>query len=175
MPILPNQRHEAVALAYIADPQKIGWRAYQSVYPKSSQHAAETGFSRMLKNAEFCARIAELQAEAATDAKITLESLLREAGEIQSAAMSAKQYSAANGALKLKAELSGHYVQRKEDVTPRRSMAEIDARLRELLAAGDQAGGSAVTGSSAEPSRFGRASLNGAGTAGLSQPRIIAC
>ena len=90
MPTLPNQRHEAVALAYVTDPQKIGWRAYQNVYSKSSQHAAATGFSRMLKNAEFCARIAELQAEAATDAKITLESLLREASDIQTAAMSAK-------------------------------------------------------------------------------------
>jgi hypothetical protein len=32
--------------------------------------------------------------------------------------MGARQYAAANGALKLKAELSGLYVQRKEDVTP---------------------------------------------------------
>jgi hypothetical protein len=62
VPILSNQRHEVVALAYIADPEKIGWRAYQSVYPKSSQHAAETMFSRMLKKVEFCARVAELQA-----------------------------------------------------------------------------------------------------------------
>jgi hypothetical protein len=149
--MLSNQRHEALAQAYVSDPHKIGWRAYQSVYPKSSQHAAETGFSRLLKNAEFCARIAELQAEAAADAKITLESLLREATDIQSAAMSAKQYAAANSALKLKAELSGYYVQRKEDVTPRRSATEIDARLRELLAAGDQAGGGAITGRAPSP------------------------
>jgi hypothetical protein len=151
VPILPNQRHEALAQAYVSDPHKIGWRAYQSVYPKSSQHAAETGFSRLLKNAEFCARIAELQAEAAADAKITLESLLREAAEIQTAATNAKQYAAANSALKLKAELSGYYVQRKEDVTPRRSATEIDARLRELLAAGDQAGGAAITGRAPSP------------------------
>jgi hypothetical protein len=151
MPTLPNQRHEAVALAYVTDPQKIGWRAYQSVYSKSSQHAAETGFSRMLKNAEFCARIAELQAEAATDAKITLESLLREASDIQTAAMSAKQYSAANGALKLKAELSGHYVQRKENVFSSRSEDEIDARLRELLAGGDPAGSSGTAGAAPKP------------------------
>jgi hypothetical protein len=146
VPVLSNQRYEALAQAYVSDPHKIGWRAYQKIYPKSSQHAAETGFSRLLKNAEFYARIAELQAEAAADAKITLESLLREATDIQNAAMSAKQYAAANGALKLKAELSRHYVQRKEDVTPRRSATEIDARLRELLAAGDQAGGAAIAG-----------------------------
>jgi hypothetical protein len=142
VPILSNQRHEAVALAYIADPQKIGWRAYQSVYPKSSQHAAETMFSRMLKKVEFCARVAELQAGAAADAEITLESLLREAEEARKMAMSLSQSSAAVAAIKLKAELSGHYVQRKEDVTLRRSEVEIDARLRELLASGDQTGSS---------------------------------
>jgi hypothetical protein len=116
VPILTNQRHEAVALAYIADPQKIGWRAYQSVYSKSSCAAAKSGLSRMLKKANFRARVAELQAEAAADAEITLEGLLREAADIQHAAMAAKQYAAANSALKLKAELSGQYVQRKEDV-----------------------------------------------------------
>jgi hypothetical protein len=151
MPILSNKRHEALATAYIADPEKVGWRAYQRIYQKSSQHAAETGFSRLLKIAEFRARIAELQAVAATNAEITLESLLREAADVQRAAMAAKQYAAANGALKLKAELSGHYVQRKEDVTPKRSGNEIDARLRELLADGDQAASSGTSGGAAKP------------------------
>jgi phage terminase small subunit len=146
VPILSNQRHEAVALAYIADPQKIGWRAYQSVYSKSSRPAAESGFSRMLRKAKFRARVAELQAEAAAEAEITLESLLREVEEARRMAMSLNQSSAAVAAIKLKAELSGHYVQRKEDVTPRRSEAEIDSRLRELLAGGDQAGSSGPAG-----------------------------
>jgi hypothetical protein len=92
-----------------------------------------------------------LQQKVARKAEITLESLLREAAVIQTAATNAKQYAAANSALKLKAELSGHYVQRKEDVTPRRSATEIDARLRELLAAGDQAGGAAITGRAPSP------------------------
>ena len=139
VPILSNQRHEAVALAHISDPEKIGWRAYQSVYSKSSRPAAESGFSRMLRKAKFRARVAELQADAAADAEITLEGLLREAEEARKMAMSLNQSSAAVAAIKLKSELSGHYVQRKEDVT-RRSEAEIDARLRELLAGGDEAG-----------------------------------
>jgi hypothetical protein len=145
-----NPRHEGVAQAYIADPERIGWRAYKSVYPNSSQHAAETGFSRLLKNVEFAARVVELQGAAATNAEITLGSLLREVGEIQQAAMAAKQYSAANGAVKLKAELSGHYVQRKEDVTPRRSEAEVIARLREILGSGDEAGSSETGGGAAK-------------------------
>jgi hypothetical protein len=90
----------------------------------------------LLKNVQIQQRIVQLQQKVARKAEITLESLLREAAEIQTAATNAKQYAAANSALKLKAELSGHYVQRKEDVTPRRSASEIDARLRELLAAG---------------------------------------
>jgi hypothetical protein len=85
-------------------------------------------------------------AEAAAEAEITLESLLREVEEARRMAMSLKQSSAAVAAIKLKSELSGHYVQRKEDVTPRRSEAEIDARLRELLAGGDQAGSSGPAG-----------------------------
>ena len=82
MPVLSNQRHEAVAEAYIADPERVGWKAYKKVYPKSSQHGAETGFSRLLKNVEFAARLAELQHTAATHAEITLETLLRETAEI---------------------------------------------------------------------------------------------
>src|SRR5258706_190065 len=65
MTTLANAKHEAVELAYIADPERVGWHAYRSVYPKSSQHAAETAWARMLKNAEFSARIAELALAAA--------------------------------------------------------------------------------------------------------------
>jgi hypothetical protein len=47
--------------------------------------------------------------------------------------MEAKQYFSGEWR-PLKAELSGHYVRRKEDVTFPRSEEQIDARLRELLA-----------------------------------------
>jgi phage terminase small subunit len=63
--ILANPKHEAVALAYLGDPEKIGWRAYQAVYPKASRHACENGFTRMMKNEEFSARVAELAEQAA--------------------------------------------------------------------------------------------------------------
>jgi hypothetical protein len=51
---LANAKHEAVALAYIADPEKIGWRAYRSVYAKSSQHAAETQFGTGARRSRAC-------------------------------------------------------------------------------------------------------------------------
>ena len=68
MPVMENEKYEAVALAYLADPQKIGWRAWKKVYPKCSQHAAETAFSRLLKKAEFSARVAETHEAAAKEA-----------------------------------------------------------------------------------------------------------
>jgi phage terminase small subunit len=65
MPVLKNPKHEAVAQAFIADKQRNGPRAYRVVYPKSSKHAAETAFGRLLKIAEFARRIAALEKMAA--------------------------------------------------------------------------------------------------------------
>jgi phage terminase small subunit len=87
MTILPNAKHEAVALAYIADPEKVGWRAYRSVYPKSSRHAAECGFTRLQKNVEFAARIAELGKEAAQGAVMTAQAVLEELTKLACANM----------------------------------------------------------------------------------------
>lgn len=53
---LKNAKHEAVLQAWIADPARVWWKAWQSVYPKSQQRAAEVSASRLLKDAEFCAR-----------------------------------------------------------------------------------------------------------------------
>jgi phage terminase small subunit len=78
MTILTNAKHEAVALAYIADPEKVGWRAYSKVYPKSSRHTAENCFSRLMKKEEFVARIAELSKEAAQGAVMTAQAVLEE-------------------------------------------------------------------------------------------------
>jgi len=76
--ILANAKHEAVALAYLADPEKIGWRAYRRAYPKSSRHTAENCFSRLMKKEEFAARIAELGQKAAQGAVMTAQEVLEE-------------------------------------------------------------------------------------------------
>ncbi len=82
MPALKNAKREAVLAAYIADPERVGWRAYRRIYPKSSRHAAETAWSRLLKNAEFSARRSELVAAvtkaAETKAVMELEEVLAE-------------------------------------------------------------------------------------------------
>ncbi len=82
MPILTNAKHEAVALAYIADPQKIGWRAYLAAYPKSSLGACRTAWGRLLKNADFAARIAELAESAVTIAVMTAQEVLEELSKL---------------------------------------------------------------------------------------------
>ena len=74
MTTLANAKHEAVAQAFIADQERVGWRAYRAIYPKSSQHAAESGWARLLKIVEFSARIAELAEAAAEGAEITYPS-----------------------------------------------------------------------------------------------------
>jgi hypothetical protein len=64
--------------ALIADPKSVGWRAYKSVYPKCSRHAAETGYTRLSKNAAFAARLDELKAAAAEGAVATAREVLEE-------------------------------------------------------------------------------------------------
>lgn len=69
MPILQNAKHEAVIQQFVAHAERIGWRAYSAVYKGSSQRAAETAWSRLLKRAEFKARVDELTGEIAEAVK----------------------------------------------------------------------------------------------------------
>jgi hypothetical protein len=82
-----SEKHRDVALAYIADPEKVGWRAYTSVYPKSSRHAAETGFSRLLKIAEFAACVADLAQQAVGAKVMSAQEVLEELSTIGRANM----------------------------------------------------------------------------------------
>lgn len=83
---LANAKHEAVLQAYIADPQRTGYKAYLVVYPKSSDAAAKTGFSRLLNNADFKARLAYLESRVTEKvverAAITTEQVLEELAKI---------------------------------------------------------------------------------------------
>lgn len=59
---LANAKHESVLQGYLADPERVGYRCYTAVYPKSGEAAAKTAFSRLLKNADFAARLEFLKA-----------------------------------------------------------------------------------------------------------------
>jgi hypothetical protein len=87
MPTLANAKHEAVAQAYIADPERIGWRAYHQIYPNAAQHTAESAFSALMKKPEFSARIAELAEAAAQGAVMAAREVLVELSRIGRANM----------------------------------------------------------------------------------------
>lgn len=87
MAALKNAKHEAVAAAFIADLQRIGWKAYASVYPNSSEKAARTAWTRLLKNADFSARIAELKDAAAAASVMSLQDVLEELSKLGRANM----------------------------------------------------------------------------------------
>lgn len=54
---LANAKHEAVLQAYFKQPDRVGFKAYLVVYPQSSDGAAKTAWSRLLKKADFAARL----------------------------------------------------------------------------------------------------------------------
>jgi hypothetical protein len=68
--------------------------------------------TRLTKNDEIRRRVDELLGVGAERTIVTIESLIREADEIQRAAKAAKQHSAAILALTAKAKLAGLWVER---------------------------------------------------------------
>lgn len=108
MPALENPKHERFAQA-LAKGQSAT-EAYVTAGYQESRSAA----SRLSTNVNVIARVAELQDRGAQRAEVTLESLIKEAGEIQTAAQADKQYSAATAALTAKAKLAGLWVDRSE-------------------------------------------------------------
>ena len=88
--------------------------AYQMAgYRPNRSHA-----SRLVTNGNIKGRVAELQDAAATETQITIESLIKEAADIQKRATKAGQHSAAIAALIAKAKLAGRWVDRSEQKTP---------------------------------------------------------
>lgn len=130
---LSNGRHEKFAQAIAAG--KTQEEAY--IAAGYSEVGARANASRLIANDSVKARIAELQRAGAKRAEITLESLLAEAAEIQQQAQAAGQLAAANAALKLKSELSGHYVARKEAKVETTTTAALTSVVAQLLGKGD--------------------------------------
>lgn len=96
---LANAKHEAVLQSYILDPQRVGYKAYLVVYPSSSDAAAKTGFSRLLKNADFKTRLAQLESrvreKVVERAAVTTQHVLDELAKIGFANM--QDYSRVTG------------------------------------------------------------------------------
>jgi hypothetical protein len=109
MAALLNQRHEKFAQGLAEG--KSATEAYQLAgYAPNDGNAA-----RLKGNDRIESRVAELQRQGAERTLITLESLLAEAGDIQTKAIAKGNYSAAVSALTLKAKLSGHWPDRADN------------------------------------------------------------
>ena len=108
MPSLDNQRHERFAQELAKG--KTATEAYvlAGYKPNDGNAATLKGNQRVLD------RVSELQERGAIKTEITLESLIREAGEIQDAAKADGQHSAAVAALTAKAKLAGLWIDRSE-------------------------------------------------------------
>jgi hypothetical protein len=66
-------------------------KAYQKAYPKSSRHAAEWGFTRLQKNVEFSARIADLSERVAQGAVMAAQETLERISARKAARAEAKE------------------------------------------------------------------------------------
>jgi hypothetical protein len=111
MAILPNPRHEKFAQALAEG--KPATAAYEEAgYSPNDGNAV-----RLKGNEKIKSRVAELQGQGAERAVVTLQSLIAEAGDIQTKALAKGHYSAAISALTVKAKLSGHWVDRSENQT----------------------------------------------------------
>ena len=105
---LRNQRHEAFCLALFEN--KSATEAYVLAgFKPSRQNAA-----RLTTKDDIRARVAELQAQAAVDSKVTVESICRELDEANMVAKAKGQAAAMVSAATLRAKLAGLMVERVE-------------------------------------------------------------
>lgn len=138
MPALENAKHERFAQALAKG--KTADEAYVLAgYAENRGNA-----TRLKANESVLKRVAELQDLGSLRAEVTLESLIREAGEIQEAAKTEKQYSAATAALTAKAKLAGLWIDKAENTN--RNVVDpaqvSDAELAAVLKDGSSEGAS---------------------------------
>lgn len=140
MPALDNPKHERFAQALAKG--KTADEAY--VFAGYAENRGNA--TRLKANESVLKRVAELQDLGSLRAEVTLESLIREAGEIQEAAKQEKQYSAATAALTAKAKLAGLWIDKAENTN--RNVVDpsqvSDAELAAVLKDGGGEGASAA-------------------------------
>lgn len=129
-----TQKEEKAVMHYIEHGNKSD--AYRHAYSTSRMKDKTINEKACLlfQKDKIKARVAELQAEMVDRLEITVESILDELEEARQLALNDdKGASAAVSASMGKARLCGLIVDKKEDVTPKRTKQEIDTRLVELL------------------------------------------
>ena len=109
---LRNQRHERFCLA-LAEGHSISESFTLAGYSKNTGNAC-----RLNANESVRERVAELQAQAAVDSKVTVESICRELDEANAVAKAKGQAAAMVSAATLRAKLAGLMVERVEVGNP---------------------------------------------------------
>ena len=140
MPALTNPKHERFAQGLFRGKTQI--EAYIDAGYKADSGAA----NRLSGKVSIQQRISEMQDASSIRVEITLASLMQEAGEIQAAAMEAKQLSAATAALTIKAKLAGLWVDKAENTNRNVDPAQVtDAELAQVIQADSGTGTSKAT------------------------------
>jgi hypothetical protein len=117
MPPLENPRHEAFAQALFEGlgTGRTQAEAYSVAGYTSNPNAAKASASRLLKSAKHIVeRVQELQAEAATHKRVTIESIVEELEGARQIAQENKQASAMVAASTAKAKILGLEINRTE-------------------------------------------------------------
>ena len=122
---LRNTKHELFAQGLAEGKSADG--AYKAAGYKSDRAHA----SRLAANGNIRGRVTELQDAAAAETQITVESLIKEAADIQERATKAGQFSAAIAALISKAKLAGRWVERGEQKNTNVNYAIADKPMSE--------------------------------------------
>jgi phage terminase small subunit len=131
MPALRNSRHEKFCQLYASGTS--GAEAYRKAgYRDNWRNVPQLKAKKDVKS-----RIFEIQQEAAEQAKLTREGLIEEFRVVRDAAAEDKNWGAVNTAIKGRAVLSGHWVEKQEqrDTTDRSDLSygELLADLMDFL------------------------------------------
>jgi hypothetical protein len=113
---LRNQRHENFC-HQIIEAARFGrtqGQAYSRAGFKADGHAAEVAASRLMKNADIRARLAELSQPAVRKTRATVETLSEQFDRVFDGAIASEQFGAAGNAASFKAKMLGFMRERLE-------------------------------------------------------------
>lgn len=124
MGALANPRHERFA-------QELAKGKSATEAMEAAGYSDPRNSTRLTKNDEIAARVAELQERGAIKAEVTAASLIEEAEEVRAKALAGGQFSAAIAAIREKGVLAGVRVEKRESThkTDPKSMSDDELAL----------------------------------------------
>ncbi len=127
---LDNPRHESFCREYVIDVTNQAAAAIRAGY---SAKTAASQASRLLKNVNVAARVAELQAEAAERNEVTVDNVIAELVDLRDGAKAAKQFGPAIRAEELRGKTLGMFVDTKRDDSHKMSDTTLVALIDQLM------------------------------------------